>query len=147
MGPQTGPRHYGWQLEMTAPAVVMELLCTVVMEKIGQRLHQVILSTVTIPGNGVAYGTSNGTSPLWVAVGRENTYVDSGGYGTIMYSSNGKNWTKTTEGDSFINGGRGIAYGTSNGTSPLWVAVGDDAGDGYGSIMYSSNGKIWTKTT
>ena len=94
-------------------------------------------------GGGVAYGTSNGVSPLWVAVGDDGL---AGGYGSIMYSSDGKEWTKTSSGDSFTGYGSGVAYGTSNGVSPLWVAVGDD-GTSYGSIMYSSDGKTWSKTS
>ena len=47
-------------------------------------------------GNGVAYGTCNGT-PLWVAVGE----VTDGGYESIMYSTDGQSWTKTSTGDSF----------------------------------------------
>ena len=98
-------------------------------------------------GRGVAYGTSNGASPLWVAVGSDGL---DGGYGSIMYSENGKIWTETSSGDSFssLGLGLGVAYGTSNGVSPLWVAVGDDGlAGGYGSIMYSSDGKEWTKTS
>ena len=93
-------------------------------------------------GAGVAYGTSNNTDPLWVAVG-EDRY---GGFGSIMYSENGKNWTQTSSGDSFTIFGNGVAYGTSNNTDQLWVAVGEDIG-GYGSIMYSKNGKNWTQTS
>ena len=82
-------------------------------------------------GFGVAYGTSNGTSPLWVAVGKGGTC-----YGNIMYSTDGKNWTKTSSGDSFTGSGaygNGVAYGTSDGASPLWVAVGyDGTSGGYG---------------
>ena len=95
-------------------------------------------------GRGVAYGTSDGTSPLWVAVGEDTDGI--GGYGNIMFSSNGKEWTKTSSGDSFSIQGLRVAYGTSDGTSPLWVAVGSDS-TGYGNIMYSSNGKTWTKTS
>ena len=91
-------------------------------------------------GNGVAYGTSNGTSALWVAVGYD---VD----GNIMYSEDGKIWTKTSIGNYFLLEGNGVAYGTSNGTSPLWVAVGNDNTGGFGSIMYSENGKEWTETS
>ena len=96
-------------------------------------------------GEGVAYGTSDGASPLWVAVGQGG----SNKYGNIMYSSDGKEWKKTSSGDSFsINGRGGVAYGTSNGVSPLWVAVGNEgSGGGYGNIMYSENGKIWTETS
>ena len=92
-------------------------------------------------GNGVAYGTCNGV-PLWVAVGNNGT-----SYGNIMYSSDGQSWTKTSTGDSFSSLGFGVAYGTSNGTSPLWVAVGQVVGGGYGNIMYSSDGQSWTKTS
>jgi hypothetical protein len=92
-------------------------------------------------GYGVAYGTCNGT-PLWVAVGDGD--ADGNKYGNIMYSSDGQCWSKTSTGDSFSARGRGIAYGTCNGTS-LWVAVGDDTG--YGNIMYSSDGQSWTKTS
>ena len=57
----------------------------------------------------------------------------------------GKVWKKTSSGDSFNGvdaGGNAVAYGNSNGVSPLWVAVGDDGTEGgYGSIMYSNNGK------
>ena len=93
-------------------------------------------------GRGVAYGTSNGVSPLWVAAGQDGP---GSGYANIIYSENGKTWKKTSSGDSFSSYGEGVAYGTSNGTSPLWVAVGKD--DGYGNIMYSSDGKEWKKTS
>ena len=92
-------------------------------------------------GYGVAYGTCNGTS-LWVAVGEDG----SGGYGNIMYSSDGQSWTKTSTGDSFVQAGNGVAYGTCNGV-PLWVAVGTDNEDSAGVIMYSEDGKNWTKTS
>ena len=96
-----------------------------------------------VAGKGVAYGTSNGTSPLWVAVGKDNT----GGFGNIMYSADGKEWQKTTTGDSFANKGNGIAYGTtSNGTSPLWIVVGN-AGIPEDNIMYSVDGKEWKRIT
>ena len=90
-------------------------------------------------GYGVAYGTSNGVSQLWVAVGD-----DHGGYGCILYSENGKTWTDSdSTGASFGAHGYGVAYGTYNG-SPLWVAVGDNTGGVCaGNILYSSNGKKW----
>ena len=93
-------------------------------------------------GYGVAYGTSDGVSPLWVAVGYDD------GYGNIMYSTDGETWKKTSSGDSFTDYGSGVAYGTSDGASPLWVAVGYDvAGGGHGNIMYSTDGETWRKTS
>ena len=95
----------------------------------------------TTEGYGVAYGTSNGTSPLWVAVG----YDGSAGGNTILYSENGINWQRST-GICFNGTGYGVAYGTSNGTSSLWVAVGYESGSG-NTILYSENGISWQRST
>jgi hypothetical protein len=107
-------------------------------------LAALIVAIVLTTGSS---SSSSGSSPNpegeleWVAVGRDG----SGGYGSIMYSSDGQCWTKTSTGNSFSVRGRGVAYGTCNGTS-LWVAVGNGDG-GYGNIMYSSDGQSWTKTS
>ena len=76
-------------------------------------------------GTGVAYGTSDSTNPLWVAVGQ----TSGSSFGNILYSSNGKTWTQSeSSGASFGNFGHNVAYGTSDGVSPLWVAVGKTSG-------------------
>jgi hypothetical protein len=95
-------------------------------------------------GVGVAYGTSKGTSsPLWVAVGQDSGAGGAGG-DTILYSSDGISWNPSIGGVCFGFAGRGVAYGTSNGISPLWVAVGQDGGGGGGNtILYSSDGISW----
>ena len=70
-----------------------------------EELHLVLLE------DGIAYGTSsNGTSPMWVAVGD-----DSGGTGNgnIMYSYDGISWSDSVGGTSFSSSGNGIAYGMS----------------------------------
>jgi hypothetical protein len=94
-------------------------------------------------GEGIAYGLSSDGGQLWVAVGDDIPGGTS--FGNIMYSENGKEWTVTSSGASFSKTGNGVAYGTSNGTSSLWVAVGDNGG-GYGNIMYSENGSIWRES-
>ena len=93
-------------------------------------------SDFSIQGFDAAYGTSNGTSPLWVAVGDDGTNPS---VGNIMFSENGISWEKVSSGISFLNVGYSVAYGTSNGTSPLWVAVGESVD----TILYSENGKEW----
>jgi hypothetical protein len=91
---------------------------------------------------GVAYGKQSDGSPLWVATGN-----DDGGNGSLMYSTDGICWTKSSaSGDTFSSEGLAVAYGKqSNGTSPLWVAAGDDGGNG--SLMYSTDGICWTKSS
>ena len=93
-------------------------------------------------GEGVAYGTSDGTCQLWVAVGKGGTSS-----GAILWSSNGKTWNESdSNGASFLNkNGIGVAYGTSDGTCQLWVAVGD-GGTSSGAILWSSNGKTWNES-
>ena len=103
-------------------------------------LAALIVAIVLVVDSSSGSSSSPKIDVEWVAVGDVG-----GGYGSIVYSSNGQNWTKTSTGDSFAYGS-GVAYGTSNGTSPLWVAVGDGT-DGYGSIMYSNDGQSWTKTS
>ena len=94
-----------------------------------------------VAGLDVAYGTSNGTSQLWVAVGLGDT---SDLYTNIIYSENGKDWFTSEVGASFSEYGSGVAYGTSDGTCPLWVAVGQNNSDSnYGHILYSEDGKTW----
>jgi hypothetical protein len=83
---------------------------------------------------GIAFGTSNGTSPLWVASG--------GGEDSIAWSADGKNWNSGS-GTMPVVGSK-IAYGTSDSTNPLWVLTGQtDGTDSY----YSSNGKDWSQAT
>ena len=95
-------------------------------------------------GSGVAYGKGSGGNPLWVAVGGDT----GGGYGNLMYSTDGKTWTDSSGGASFSFAGRGVvAYGTTNGTSPMWVAAGSNGGGGYGNLMYSTDGKTWTESS
>ena len=76
---------------------------------------------------------------LWVAVGGDGT---NGGYGNIMYSTDGKKWEETKSGASFSGPGSlgyGVAYGNGR-----WVAVGHDGSNGgYGNIMHSADGKVW----
>ena len=79
---------------------------------------------------GVAYGLCNNSS-RWVAVGI--------GTHKILTSVDGLNWQANATGTSTFNEGRGIAYGTSNGTSPLWVAV----GSGVHEILTSVDGLNW----
>ena len=96
-------------------------------------------------GYGVAYGTSNGNDHLWVAVGDDDPGVDKAK--GIMYSSDGKTWTQSdSTGASFQQRGHGVAYGTSDGTNQLWVAVGNNywGGNPFGNILYSEDGKTWT---
>ena len=101
----------------------------------------------SVTGIGVAYGTSDGTNPLWVAVG--NGDENKPGRGNIMYSANGISWREST-GMSFSGIGNGVAYGTSDGTNPLWVAVGYNGGINVpdrGNIMYSADGISWQEST
>ena len=91
-------------------------------------------------GYGVAYGTSNGTDPLWVAVGLSNHQEN------ILWSENGKEWQVST-GVSFRFTGNGVAYGTADdGTTPLWVAVVEDSND-QKNILWSNDGKEWQVST
>ena len=72
-------------------------------------------------GTGIAYGTSsNGTSPMWVAVGNDT------GNGNIMYSYDGISWSDSVGGTAFSTYGLAVAYGTSGDGTPMWVAVGND---------------------
>ena len=80
----------------------------------------------------------------WVAVG-----YDSGAnkQENILWSEDGKEWQVST-GVSFNNRGYGVAYGTSNGTDPLWVAVGYDTGtNDQENILWSDDGKEWQVST
>ena len=90
----------------------------------------------------MAYGTSNGTDPLWVAVGYDD---GANKQENILWSEDGKEWQVST-GVSFSTQGQGVAYGTSNGRDPLWVAVGDDSID-QENILWSENGKEWQVST
>ena len=108
-------------------------------------------ATFGILGRGVAYGTFDGNSDnqLWVAVG----YYDVPGQlnaGNILNSDDAKNWeVSDSSGASFTGLGNAAAYGTSNGTSQLWVAIGDNTADGgaaVGNILYSEDGKTWTQS-
>lgn len=95
----------------------------------------------SVKGNKVAYGTSDGVCPLWVAAGRAGSGSE---LGNMMYSENGKVWSKPTSGDTFDQA-IDVAYGTSDGYQPLWVAVGE--GTDHGAVKYSSNGKIWQNSS
>ena len=92
-------------------------------------------------GSDVAYSSKQNR---WVAVGYDN---NDGGYGSIMYSADGKIWLDSNSGDSFSGSGSsgiGIAYSSKQ---DLWVAVGNDGTEGgYGSIMWSNDGMCWVKT-
>lgn len=91
-------------------------------------------------GNDVAYGTSNGVSPLWVAVGgRGGTCA-----GNILYSENGKLWHQSdSTGSSFSYEGLTVAYGLSSNGQPLWTAGGVDLNNNFRNVLYSNNGKKW----
>ena len=91
-----------------------------------------------------AYGTSSdGTSPFWVLVGD-----NSAGFGNIKYSYNGISWSDS-RGLSWRSGyGRNVSYGlSSNGTSPMWVAFGQDGDSDNGHIKYSYDGISWSNST
>ena len=103
-------------------------------------------------GYGVAYGTSDGVSPLWVAVGNNDIAGGGNKAGNILYSSNGKEWTESDSSGAFFNYyGSRVAYGTSDGTLPLWVAVGTSSNgahiDGNENILWSNNGKKWYESS
>jgi len=95
---------------------------------------------------GVAYGTSSdGTTPLWVAAG-SNTGDDNN---NLLYSTDGINWQIST-GASFTINGNGVAYGTSSdGTTPLWVAGGNNVNGGpaNNNLIYSTDGINWQIST
>jgi len=99
-------------------------------------------ASFSVSGNGAAYGKDSGGNTLWVAAGRDTA----GGYGSLMYSNDGKTWTKSSGGASFSSYGKGVAYGKDSGGNPFWVAAGDDGG-GYGNLMYSTDGKTWTESS
>ena len=64
-------------------------------------------------GEGVAYGKDSGGNPFWVAAGGDG----GGGYGNLMYSTDGKTWTDSSGGASFSflgKGGHGVASTTPN---------------------------------
>ena len=100
----------------------------------------IIAITNSDSGTKTTPGPGPDVEAKWVVVGDDGP---DGGYGSIMYSENGETWKETSSGDSFSDQGYGVAYGTSNGVSPLWVAVGngDAGGKFYGNIMYSSRWK------
>ena len=90
---------------------------------------------------GVAYSIRQ---RLWVVVGRVD---DNDGEGTILHSTDGKNWNKAVSvpDNTFVNGtradGHRVAYSTRQN---LWVAVGKvDAGP-TGTILHSTDGKTWS---
>ena len=99
--------------------------CNIMYSADGKEWQETITgASIAFNGNGVAYGTSDGTSPLWVAVGDD--YDGNPGRGNILYSADGEEWQETTTGARFSIQGNEVAYGTSDGTSPLWVAGGND---------------------
>ena len=83
-------------------------------------------SIPSIPGTGLNGVAWNGS--IWVAVGT-----------TIVYSSDGSNWTRTTSADTFIVAGSlsGIAWGNNT-----WVAYGTTAG-----VLYSADGISWSQSS
>ena len=64
-----------------------------------------------VAGSGVAYGTSsNGTSPMWVAVG--DSLPGGTSNGNVLYSYDGISWSKSSDsGASFSVEGSGVIYG------------------------------------
>ena len=79
----------------------------------------------------------------WVAVGTDNYGA---GPGKILWSNDGKTWTQSDLIGVSFDEGKGVAYGTSDGTNPLWVVVGNNYGDDK-NILRSGNGKHWYEST
>ena len=89
----------------------------------------------------------DGTSQLWVALGDNLGGIGGRGSGNILWSEDGTTWTQSdSTGAAFALYGYGAAYGTSNGTSPLWVAVGNNNVSGNSNILWSNDGKTWTQS-
>ena len=107
----------------------------------------VAFNAVGYGGYGVAY---NPVDKMWVAVGLSN---DTDPHKTILRSSDGITWTKSSgevaflaNGAGFGGGGRGVAY---NPIDKMWVAVGKSATDtkSSGTILHSSDGITWTESS
>ena len=85
---------------------------------------------------GVAFGLNNLGNHIWVAVG-------DGLSNSILFSMDGKNWSKSS-GSCFNGHGSGVAYGETENGDPLWVAVGNDlSGNNKNEILVSFNGTSW----
>ncbi len=82
---------------------------------------------------GVAYGTTPPGQGLFVAVGEDET-----GAGTILDSTDGKNWTAATYTAAPNGRLKAVAYGVANGQAQF-VAVGDN-----GVIITSVDGRNWS---
>ena len=89
-------------------------------------------------GRGIASGALEGSpgSNIVVAVGKDTTTS------TIVYSSNGFNWSNATSG-YFNTQGNGVAVGY-NATGPMIVAVGQDTRGGVYSLLKSTDAASWT---
>lgn len=88
-------------------------------------------SPFTIQGNGV---DSNSTGNLWFAVG------GSGGLNSIARSTDGINWTSST--NMFSIQGNGVANATGGVNGSVWVAVGEGTSSQTSIALY--NGTTWT---
>ena len=84
-------------------------------------------------GYGVAF---NNARPHSITYPRNLTIAVGTGTNTIAYSSDGINWTPSSNGNSIFTYGRGVAW---NGT--LWVAVGSGTTN---TIATSPDGITWT---
>ena len=106
-----------------------------------------------IRADGVAFGVSSDGTSMWVATGVQNSTVNTDNPNNIAYSYNGISWSNSSSsGTCFLQGGRGVAFGTSsNGTSPMWVAVGNNGTGntepGNDHIMYSYDGISWSSSS
>jgi hypothetical protein len=98
-------------------------------------------------GNGVA--ASNGSaSSCFVAVGKNTNLAGSTGP-SVIYSTDGMNWTGTTGANFDSGSGKNVFYG---GESGGWLAIGENtASGGFGStgpsIIHSNDGIHWYATT
>ena len=92
---------------------------------------------------GSGSGGGDKITPFWVAAGNDGA----GGYSNLMYSTDGKTWTDSSGGASFSRYGEGVAYGKGSDGNPLWVAGGMNSSGGYSNLMYSTDGKTWTKSS
>ena len=91
-------------------------------------LMNIILVCIVIAGLAVALyfifrkSDDDDNVARWVAVGTDNFNT---GPGNILWSSDGKTWEEYDPNSAmFTIYGRGVAYGTTDSTNPLWVAVG-----------------------